>query len=232
MIQTHYLPVYEPDPYHPKIMEFIGLIKESIGIWLHLHGEPPKAISPDSLTKNNFQIENQNGQSIYASGNVVNIITNMEAGEAVEKFIKSALEKDLSHVEINSKFVGKVAKIEKKEAAYFIPIITEKLSEVKNEQEIQMALLIESAVFKEGNKWRFSDGEHSFPATIIDEEFIKRVNEGSARFGKGDELVARVRFTQSGTFGSLKLDRTIIKVLEHKIPPRTGRLFTFDPSEK
>jgi hypothetical protein len=215
-----------------SVKEFIGLIKESIGVWSHLRGEPPKAISPDPGTKNNFQIENQNGQSIYASGNVVNIITNMEAGEAVEKFIKSALEKDLSHVQINSKSVGEVAKIEKKEAAYFIPIITKKPPEVKNEQEIKISLLIESAVFKEGNKWRFSDGENSFPATIADEEFIKKVNEGSERFGKGDELVAKVLFTQSGTFGSLKLDRTIVKVLEHKIPPRTGRLFRFDSSEK
>ena len=218
-----------------SIKDFLGLIKDSLGLWRFLAGEPPKAISPDPSNQNSFSIENQNGQSIYVSAHVINIVGNEMAGEAVEKFIKSALENNLSHVGLSSKSMGEITKIEKNEASYFVPVITREPRPIQNEQEMQMVLLIESPTFKEGNKWRFSDGENSFPAAIVDEEFLKKINERLERFGKGDELIAKVRFTQSGKFGALKLDRTVIKVIEHRIPPplsQTGSLFKFDPIKK
>jgi len=215
-----------------SVRQYAELVKECIKVWLHLNGESPKSIQPVQDNRNNLQIENQNGTILYTSINVTNIISDPKAGEAVEQFIKKPLEAGLSHVRINSKSSGEIARLEKKDALSFVPIPIERPSAIEKQQEIQITLLIESATFKEGNKWRFSDGENSFAAAIIDEEFLKNVNEGVARFGKGDQLIARVRFTQSGAFGSLKLDRTIVKVLEHKIPPRTGRLFRLDPSDK
>ncbi len=199
-----------------SIKDFIELIRKCIKAWIHLNGKPPKSISPDSSNKNNLHIENQNGQIFYTTINVSNIVTDPKAGDAAEQFIKKPLEAGLSHICINSKTGGEVAKIEKKDASSFVPIIIKKPSLI--EQEMQMTLLIESPVFKEGKKWRFSDGQSSFYADIVDQEFLKKVDSGMERFGKGDQLVARVRFVQSGTFGSLKLERIIIKVLKHQTP--------------
>ncbi len=209
--------------------DFIELIRECIKVWLHLSGKPPKTMLQDPNNKNCLHIENQTGQVVYATINVTNIITDLRAGEAAQQFIKKPLEEGLSHIRINSKAGGEVAKIEKKDAPSFVPIIVERPSPL--EQEMQMTLLIESPVFKERNKWRFSDGQSSFYADIDDEEFLKKVDAGE-RFGKGDQLVARVRFVQSGTFGSLKLDRIITKVLEHQTPQDKQRSMQFDSSKE
>jgi len=82
----------------------------------------------------------------------------------------------------------------------------------------RVLLQIESAVFKDGNKWRLSDGSNTFFATITDEDFLARVESGSERFGKGDLLVVNLRRVQYITDAGLKTEVTVEKVLEHKSP--------------
>ena len=86
-------------------------------------------------------------------------------------------------------------------------------------------LQIESAVFKEGNKWRFTDGGPSFFAEIADLDFLARIESGVERFGKGDVLIADLRRTQSVTDTGLKLDAILERVHEHRSPLQAG-LFT------
>lgn len=83
-----------------------------------------------------------------------------------------------------------------------------------------IALQIESAVFKEGNKWRFNDGANTFFAEIIDPVFLSLVNEGEARFGKGDILIVDLRRTQLMTDNGLKTEYTLERVIEHKPRPQ------------
>lgn len=82
----------------------------------------------------------------------------------------------------------------------------------------RVLLQIESAVFKDGNKWRLSDGSNTFFATITDEDFLARVESGRERFGKGDLLVVNLRRVQYITDAGLKTEVTVEKVLEHKSP--------------
>lgn len=82
----------------------------------------------------------------------------------------------------------------------------------------RVLLQVESAVFKDGNKWRLSDGSSTFYATIGDDEFLERVEAGSERFGKGDLLVVNLRRVQTITDAGLKTDVTVARVLEHKAP--------------
>lgn len=85
-------------------------------------------------------------------------------------------------------------------------------------------LQIESAVFKEDNKWRFSDGATPFFAEIADPDFVARINSGDERFGKGDVLVVDLRRIQSITDNGLKLEYLIEKVHEHRAPVQAGLL--------
>lgn len=82
----------------------------------------------------------------------------------------------------------------------------------------RVLLQIESAVFRDGNKWRLSDGGQAFHAEITDPVFLERVNAGDARFGKGDMLVADVRQVQTVTDNGLKADRYVVKVHDHRAP--------------
>lgn len=79
-------------------------------------------------------------------------------------------------------------------------------------------LQIESPVFKEGNKWRFTDGTNSFFAEIADEEFLANVESGNSRFGKGDVLIVDLRKIQSIVDTGLKSEYIIARVREHRAP--------------
>lgn len=80
---------------------------------------------------------------------------------------------------------------------------------------MNQVLIIESAVFKEGNQWRFSDGSASFSAAIADETFLRRIEEGE-RFGKGGHLVVDLRIEQMRTDVKISTRREIVLVKQHK----------------
>ena len=80
----------------------------------------------------------------------------------------------------------------------------------------------ESAVFKEGNMWRFWDGQNSFQAPIDDKEFLSRVDSGVERFGKGDILIVDLEIKQAKLPTSLRTVRRIVKVHEHKSIKQDG----------
>ena len=82
-------------------------------------------------------------------------------------------------------------------------------------QETVMVLSIASVVFREGNKWRLSDGENTFYATIEDEAFLARVRQGRVSFRSGDMLRCRMEVTQVRRGGRLHTERRVLEVLEH-----------------
>lgn len=102
-------------------------------------------------------------------------------------------------------------------AAAETDVVSDTLSEA-------VLLQIESAVFKEGNKWRFSDGATSFFAEVVDPDFLARIESGDERFGKGDVLVVDLRRVQSVSDNGLKLEYFLERVREHRAPLQIGLL--------
>jgi hypothetical protein len=100
-----------------------------------------------------------------------------------------------------------------------LPVFEASMSEgeVVTDHVVRKVLLIESVVFKDGNKWRVHDGQYPFFASLEDEAFLARINAGE-RFGKGDVLVVDLRQIQTVEAGALKTDNHIVKVLEHRAP--------------
>lgn len=90
--------------------------------------------------------------------------------------------------------------------------------EVSNTLTEGALLQIESAVFKDGNKWRLNDGTTSFFAELADQDFLGQIEMGKARFGKGDVLVVNLRRIQSIADTGLKSEYIIEKVREHREP--------------
>lgn len=85
-------------------------------------------------------------------------------------------------------------------------------------------LQIESAVFKDTNKWRFHDGSTAFFAEIADAEFLARINAGTERFGKADVLIVDLRRIQTVSDSGLKLEYQVTKVIEHRAPLQANLL--------
>ena len=58
-----------------------------------------------------------------------------------------------------------------------------------------------------------------------DTDFLRKIDQG-LRFGKGDKLMANVRFTQvTDAHGILRMERSVIEVIKHEIPPTPDLLF-------
>lgn len=83
---------------------------------------------------------------------------------------------------------------------------------------------VESVVFKDGNKWRVSNGSATFYATMDDTAFIDRIDAGLERFGKGDVLIVDLRQVQFITDNGLKSEWSIAKVHEHREPLQASLL--------
>jgi len=90
--------------------------------------------------------------------------------------------------------------------------------EVVSEHVAENILLqIESASFRDGNKWRFSKGGAPFYAEITDTEFLGRVDAGE-KFGKLDMLRVDLQVTQLVTDNGLKERHVVSRVHEHRDP--------------
>jgi len=87
--------------------------------------------------------------------------------------------------------------------------------EVMSDDQLTLVLTVASPNFVEGNKWRFTDGDRSWPATMGDDAFLSRVDAGE-KFAKGDMLRCRVRILQQrNPEGGLHTDYQVVEVLEH-----------------
>lgn len=112
--------------------------------------------------------------------------------------------------------------IHKSEAPWFaVPTLDEERLE---ETEYEATLQIARIEFNEDNKWRFTDGEATFYAAIIDDEFLNRINKNEEAFTKGDIIKAHVRKRQRRVGENLKPEYCILRVIEHRSGHRQIRL--------
>ncbi|GHT82599.1 hypothetical protein FACS1894125_5310 [Actinomycetota bacterium] len=87
--------------------------------------------------------------------------------------------------------------------------------ETINESEVTLEI---TKIDLRDGKWKVSDGSSKFGVTIEDSDFMSRVHNHKEVFGAGDTLRVKLRNTQSVVNGSLKSDKSIMEVLDHKSP--------------
>ena len=201
--------------------DVIDMIKHSVALWRHLSGHPPKSLNHAQDDAQLVSVENNNGQILAVNNSIVYVVTDPKAGNAVQKFINDPLKADgVNGVKIRSQKFEERAQIEKSDADYFKTVYIEEPIETI----VESYLIIESPTFKEGNKWRLSEGDISFAAEMLDKRFLQDVNEGLERFGKGDVLLVKMLITQVMAFGRLSTKRKILEVLDHKKGSKQQRL--------
>lgn len=109
------------------------------------------------------------------------------------------------------------------EARFFIAPPESDVATVETEEDITLQIV--SLSFAEGNKWRFTDGETSFHASIEAVAFLDAVDRRTEAFAKGDLLKVRLRKRQTTTTGgNLKMEYAILDVYEHVKQPLQPRL--------
>lgn len=194
---------YSPD-------QIWGLVKEAFTLWKHLKGSPPSKVEYDGQ---HVKVTNNNGEIIQIMTQSFTLVMSEKGSESVGRFVQKALDKpgmDAIEIASGNETIDRVTQAE---SAYFVPVA---IAETITDITVKMGLMLEAPVFKDGNKWRFSDGQQSFYADIEDKEFLARVNAGE-RFGKGDVLYADVRINQQMSGMKISAERSLVKVHEHKI---------------
>ena len=113
--------------------------------------------------------------------------------------------------------------ISREEGASFVaPEETEEdvLDDVREE-----LLQILNVTFKSANKWRFAMGDMPFFATMSDEAFLRRVDNGEESFRAGDILRVRLHKRQARRGTNIHVDYEVTEVLEHIRAPGQLALF-------
>ena len=192
-----------------SVNDLLTVVKEAFALWKHLKGAPPTAIENHGQ---HVSVTNNSGQIIQVKTETLHLVLSEKGSDTAGRFVRQALEPEgIAAIEISE---GKetVATASRQESGFFVPIAAET---PLTENTVRMALILEAAVFKDGNKWRFSDGTTSFSADIADKEFLQRVEDGE-RFGKGDVLTVDMLIAQTRTGQKIAAQRTVIKVEEHR----------------
>lgn len=141
---------------------------------------------------------------------------------SLERVVAEPLSKDgFDSVEIGGN--RGVEKISKSEGYYFLA--PPDRQDGTFESRYRGPFSIVSLSFKAGNKWRLHDGKSTLNATVVDEEFLERVNKNAVSFSKGDLLICDVRVVTHNVGGQLKAEYFIERVLEHRHIEPTQQLF-------
>ena len=85
-----------------------------------------------------------------------------------------------------------------------------------DDDEMEMNLQLVNIAFQDANKWRFSDGNATFYADVLDSDFLNKVQFSEISFSKGDILKAKVRRVQYLRNNDMKTEYQIIKIIDHK----------------
>ena len=202
-----------------QILGFTGVSGATI-IYLikKFRGKKPKVVS-----------ENQNEVVIDAGTGLPPItITKLEwdmyQSDKIRKSVygilkpleKSGVEM-VEFIDVESSVV--TTKVQKNELEFFVPApaTPEPLQELPIRETY---VNVVHMWFKEGNKWKFSEGESEWPAEMKDQNFLIKLLKGESSIHANDFLKVKVKQVQYREGSSVKSTYEIIEVMEHTRSPK------------
>jgi hypothetical protein len=151
------------------------------------------------------------GSTVEVSSDVVKTYRNVRVRKRARTVVEPIKRSGIDRVEFRDDREVTVSVDEDDTAAFE----TEEDETPLLEEESELVVSIESVAFREGNKWRLSDGERTFYAAIEDDEFVARVERGVEAFRSGDFLRCRMKVVQTATEGELRTEYHVLRVEKH-----------------
>ncbi|MFO1201356.1 MAG: hypothetical protein U1E58_01825 [Tabrizicola sp.] len=191
-----------------------------------LRGKKPEKVERRS---DGFTEITANNTTIIVDNRTVLLLEDIGTREALEKFSEKALSiKGLDVVRLGEENdhdkSTSVLLSPSDQSSFQVPDPTpeEAISETV---EREVLLKIVTSHFRDGYKWRFTDGgERPFTADIEDSDFLNEVLEGKTTLSANDTLRCVVREEQKLSGSGLTKEVRVLKVLEHIIGPRQLKL--------
>ncbi|HPA44501.1 MAG TPA: hypothetical protein PLG59_01865 [bacterium] len=227
--------LHHTEHYSPtKILQFLGLTPDNlpeltaygaslIVIYKFLKGERPPKIEMHNTETNTYIIYNRDGESKEVPGQVADLLKNEVIRESIDGVIKPLETEGIDTFSTRVDCGERSIIIAKDEAQYFRKPHddVEQLSDSKR----TCTCIVISASFDEKYIWRFSDGQSSFNAKIVDQEFWKKIDAGGESFSKGDALTVELQSKQIRRNRKLTIENEIIRVIDHVRGYEQGSLF-------
>ena len=172
-----------------------------------------KIKSVSKIEGEKFKIETEDGEIIYTNEKEIKLFSYVSIRKKIEAIVRPLKNEGIDKIKFISGNSENV-QIVKDQVKYFeAPKIEE---EIIGEKEIIMSLQIVNVCFQKDGKWRFSDGNSTFYADILDEEFNRKVQQNEKYFAKDDLLKVRAKMRQALFNGTIKTEYAITQVLEHR----------------
>lgn len=182
-----------------------------VGFLIWLKNRKIKKIENVNDTKTIIEVEDE--EKYETNPRVIALFSNVKIRTSIQKVVTEPLSKEgISSFAIKKDNEETIIKEEEKD--YF------KLNEIPDEllqdQEREVFLTVVTISFTQGHKWKFSDGNVEFYASIRDEEFVNKVQQNKDGFFKDDLFKVKLREKQWISDSGIKSDYEIIQVLEHR----------------
>lgn len=169
----------------------------------------------------------EDGERLEITENELRVLKSVKARKRLVEFAEPVKNKTADKITLYEDEKTKDEKngISKDEVKFFeVPELPE---ELVNETKQEVAITIENLSFKEGNKWRVSDGNNEYYVSITDQEFINDIKNNSESFRYDDILKVEMLTRQFKTGTGLKTEHEILDVKDH-IPPVDQISFDFE----
>lgn len=208
------------------LMEVLGWGKEAaeigsvVGIFALVKKVRGRKMSDIQEKEEKVEIRLEDGAIVCTNAKTMKIFLDAKCRMSVEKVVQPLKMDGIEQFELrnpdtpDSKFP--IEKIEKNDVAFFKAPPAASIQDIQLESPADMELTVEitSVNFKKGHKWLLSDGNSTFWASIQDEDFAKRVEEGQISFACGDMMKIRYHVQQNIKNGKLSSEYVITEVLD------------------
>lgn len=159
----------------------------------------------------------EDGESIQADRKIVKILVDVDCRISIEKIVEPLAKDGIDGFELrrpNEETKEAIERISKEDATHFkAPPAASGIEELPPSPEMELHVKITSVNFKKGNKWQLTDGNNTFWASIRDEEFLRKVDEGTLSFANGDMLHIKYHVQQSNKNGALSSEYIVTNVM-------------------
>lgn len=208
-----------------QILAFLGIgggggILGVIGLIKWIKGRDIETIT--TLEDGDYKLILKGGEARVVKKQEIELFKAFKVRKSIETIVQSPLKRQgiesVSFIDDNKK----ETLVTKDEADYFVSPPAEE--EMIDERDIEQTLQLVNISFQDGGKWRFSDGNATFYADILDSKFLAKVSHNQAAFAKDDILKVRMKRRQSVVSGAIKTDYTILEIMEHKSAAVTIKL--------
>lgn len=173
-------------------------------------GQKPRSVVEIEHTTR-VRVVFEDKEPIEIERSVWRLFNSAKARAGLARFTRPLRRSGMTEVELVQGETNRVA-ITKDEAPYFGPL-SEHEGELVTESE--RVLRIVGMSFKEGNKWRVTEGASTFYVGLADENFADRVQRGIEKFGAYDILRVILRTRQWCEGTELKARHEIVQILQH-----------------